>query len=138
MYYSTNDCSGTPLATVKLGDPSPTDTSHVGSFKLVFQKDGYTGARIDSVVISEYSTQGSFSGLNAGQTIGFKNESNGSSAEYKYNIPDKPAAMKLIKMSADKPPETAASAGFYAANNVKITAGNGTDGETYIYYQLKL
>jgi LPXTG-motif cell wall-anchored protein len=138
MYYSTNDCSGTPLATVKLGDSSPTDTSHVGSFKLVFQKDGYTGARIDSVVISEYSTQGSFSGLNAGQTIGFKNESNGSSAEYKYNIPDKPAAMKLIKMSADKPPETAASAGFYAANNVKITAGNGTDGETYIYYQLKL
>lgn len=138
MYYSTNDCSGTPLATVKLGDPSPTDTSHVGSFKLVFQKDGYTGARIDSVVISEYSTQGSFSGLNAGQTIGFKNESNGSSAEYKYNIPATPTPMKLIKMSADKPPETAASAGFYAADNVKITAGNGTDGETYIYYQLKL
>ena len=52
-YYSTNDCSGSPLATVKLGDPLPTDASHVGSFKLVFQKDGYTGARIDSVVISQ-------------------------------------------------------------------------------------
>lgn len=138
MYYSTNDCSGTPLATVKLGDASPTNNEHVGSFKLVFQKDGYTGARIDSVVISEYNTLGSFSGLSAGQTIGFKNESNGSSAEYKYNIPATPTPMKLIKMSADKPPETAASAGFYAAGNVKITAGNGTDGETYIYYQLKL
>lgn len=137
-YYSSNDCSGTPLATVKLGDASPTKDDHVGSFKLVFQKDGYTGARIDSVVISEYSTLGSFSGLSAGQTIGFKNVSNGDSAEYKYNIPDKPAAMKLIKMSADKPPETSTSEGFYATDNVKITAGNGTDGETYIYYQLKL
>ena len=137
-YYSSNDCSGTPLATVKLGDASPTNDDHVGSFKLVFQKDGYTGARIDSVVISEYSTLGSFSGLSAGQTIGFKNVSNGDSAEYKYNIPDKPAAMKLIKMSADKPPESSTSEGFYATDNVKITAGNGTDGETYIYYQLKL
>lgn len=137
-YYSSNDCSGTPLATVKLGDASPTNNEHVGSFKLVFQKDGYTGARIDSVVISEYSTLGSFSGLSAGQTIGFKNVSNGDSAEYKYNIPDKPATMKLIKMSADKPPESSTSEGFYATDNVKITAGNGTDGETYIYYQLKL
>lgn len=137
-YYSSNDCSGTPLATVKLGDASPTNNEHVGSFKLVFQKDGYTGARIDSVVISEYSTLGSFSGLSAGQTIGFKNVSNGDSAEYKYNIPDKPAAMKLIKMSADKPPESSTSEGFYATDNVKITAGNGADGETYIYYQLKL
>lgn len=137
-YYSSNDCSGTPLATVKLGDASPTKDDHVGSFKLVFQKDGYTGARIDSVVISEYSTLGSFSGLSAGQTIGFKNVSNGDSAEYKYNIPDKPAAMKLIKMSADKPPESSTSEGFYATDNVKVTAGNGTDGETYIYYQLKL
>lgn len=137
-YYSSNDCSGTPLATVKLGDASPTNNEHVGSFKLVFQKDGYTGARIDSVVISEYSTLGSFSGLSAGQTIGFKNVSNGDSAEYKYNIPDKPAAMKLIKMSADKPPESSTSEGFYATDNVKVTAGNGTDGETYIYYQLKL
>lgn len=137
-YYSSNDCSGTPLATVKLGDASPTNNEHVGSFKLVFQKDGYTGARIDSVVISEYSTLGSFSGLSAGQTIGFKNVSNGDSAEYKYNIPDKPAAMKLIKMSADKPPESPTSEGFYATDNVKVTAGNGTDGETYIYYQLKL
>ena len=137
-YYSSNDCSGTPLATVKLGDASPTNDDHVGSFKLVFQKDGYTGARIDSVVISEYSTLGSFSGLSAGQTIGFKNVSNGDSAEYKYNIPDKPATMKLIKMSADKPPESSTSEGFYATDNVKVTAGNGTDGETYIYYQLKL
>lgn len=137
-YYSSNDCSGTPLATVKLGDASPTKDDHVGSFKLVFQKDGYTGARIDSVVISEYSTLGSFSGLSAGQTIGFKNVSNGDSAEYKYNIPDKPATMKLIKMSADKPPESSTSEGFYATDNVKVTAGNGTDGETYIYYQLKL
>lgn len=137
-YYSSNDCSGTPLATVKLGDASPTKDDHVGSFKLVFQKDGYTGARIDSVVISEYSTLGSFSGLSAGQTIGFKNVSNGDSAEYKYNIPDKPTAMKLIKMSADKPPESSTSEGFYATDNVKITAGNGADGETYIYYQLKL
>ena len=137
-YYSSNDCSGAPLTTVKLGDASPTKDDHVGSFKLVFQKDGYTGARIDSVVISEYSTLGSFSGLSAGQTIGFKNVSNGDSAEYKYNIPDKPAAMKLIKMSADKPPETSTSEGSYATDNVKITAGNGTDGETYIYYQLKL
>lgn len=137
-YYSSNDCSGTPLATVKLGDASPTKDDHVGSFKLVFQKDGYTGARIDSVIISEYSTLGSFSGLSAGQTIGFKNVSNGDSAEYKYNIPDKPATMKLIKMSADKPPESSTSEGFYATDNVKITAGNGTDGETYIYYQLKL
>lgn len=137
-YYSSNDCSGTPLATVKLGDASPTNNEHVGSFKLVFQKDGYTGARIDSVVISEYSTLGSFSGLSAGQTIGFKNVSNGDSAEYKYNIPDKPAAMKLIKMSADKPPESSTSEGFYETDNVKVTAGNGTDGETYIYYQLKL
>lgn len=137
-YYSSNDCSGTPLATVKLGDASPTKDDHVGSFKLVFQKDGYTGARIDSVVISEYSTLGSFSGLSAGQTIGFKNVSNGDSAEYKYNIPDKPATMKLIKMSADKPPDSSTSEGFYATDNVKVTAGNGTDGETYIYYQLKL
>lgn len=137
-YYSSNNCTGTPLATVNLNDPSPTTDAHVGSFKLVFQKDGYTGARIDSVVISEYNTLGSFSGLSAGQTIGFKNESNGSSAEYKYNIPATPTPMKLIKMSADKPPKTAASAGFYATDNVKITAGNGADGETYIYYQLKL
>lgn len=137
-YYSTNDCSGSPLATVKLGDPLPTDASHVGSFKLVFQKDGYTGARIDSVVISQYSTWGSFSGLSTGQTIGFKNESNGSSAEYKYNIPDKPADMKLIKMSAAKPPKDAKSAGDYKTDNVKVTAGKGADGETYIYYQLKL
>lgn len=137
-YYSTNDCSGSPLATVKLDDPIPTDASHVGSFKLVFQKDGYTGARIDSVVISEYSTLGSFSGLSAGQTIGFKNESNGSSAEYKYNIPDKPADMKLIKMSAAKPPKDAESAGDYKTDDVKVTAGKGADGETYIYYQLKL
>lgn len=137
-YYSSNDCSGSPLATVKLGDPLPTDASHVGSFKLVFQKDGYTGARIDSVVISQYSTWGSFSGLSTGQTIGFKNESNGSSAEYKYNIPDKPADMKLIKMSAAKPPKDAKSAGDYKTDNVKVTAGKGADGETYIYYQLKL
>ena len=137
-YYSSNDCIGTPLATVNLSDASPASDAHVGSFKLVFQKDGYTGARIDSVVISEYNTWGSFSGLSAGQTIGFKNESNGSSAEYKYNIPATPTPMELIKMSADKPPKTTASAGFYATDNVKVTAGNGADGETYIYYQLKL
>ena len=46
--------------------------------------------------------------------------------------------MQLIKMSADKPPESATSEGYYKTENVKVTSGNGEDGKTYIYYQLKL
>ncbi len=119
--------------------PDALANTKIKSFKLVFHKEGFNNSNpVESVEITSYTTRGDSTGLGEGQTIYFKNESNGSSGQYEYTIPGTPSPMQLIKMSADKPPESATSEGYYKTENVKVTSGNGEDGKTYIYYQLKL
>ena len=119
--------------------PDDLANTKIKSFKLVFHKEGFNNSNpVESVEITSYTTRGDSTGLGEGQTIYFKNESGGSSGQYEYTIPGPPSPMQLIKMSADKPPESATSEGYYKTENVKVTSGNGEDGKTYIYYQLKL
>lgn len=119
--------------------PDDLANTKIKSFKLVFHKEGFNSSNpVESVEITSYTTLGDSTGLGEGQTIYFKNESGGSSGQYEYTIPGTPSPMQLIKMSADKPPESATSEGYYKTENVKVTSGNGEDGKTYIYYQLKL
>ena len=124
--------------TTKIVPANLADTK-IKSFKLVFHKDHFDNSNpVETVEITKYTTLGDSTGLGEGQTIYFKNASSGSSGQYEYTIPGTPSPMQLIKMSADKPPESATSEGYYKTENVKVTSGNGEDGKTYIYYQLKL
>ncbi len=137
IYYTYPYCN-TELATVDLNGSLPTDKldAHVKSFKLVFQKNGYTGAQIDAVEITRYNTLGDASGLGKGQTIYFENESNGNTAKYEYTIPGN-STKELIKMSSGTEPARN-GAGDFKTGSTTVYSGNGADGETYIYYQLKL
>ena len=144
-YTGRNVDTSTKVYTLKTVDtttkivPANLEQSKIKSFKLVFHKDGFDNSNpVESVEITKYNTLGDSTGLGEGQTIYFKNESSGSSGQYEYTIPGTPSPMQLIKMSADKPPESATSEGYYKTENVKVTSGNGEDGKTYIYYQLKL
>lgn len=144
-YTGRNVDTSTKVYTLKTVDtttkivPANLEQSKIKSFKLVFHKDGFDNSNpVESVEITKYTTLGDSTGLGEGQTIYFKNESSGSSGQYEYTIPGTPFPMQLIKMSADKPPESATSEGYYKTENVKVTSGNGEDGKTYIYYQLKL
>lgn len=144
-YTGRNVDTNTKVYTLKTADPTTKtvpanlEQSKIKSFKLVFHKEGFNNSNpVESVEITSYTTLGDSTGLGAGQTIYFKNESGGSSGQYEYTIPGTPSPMQLIKMSADKPPESATSEGYYKTENVKVTSGNGEDGKTYIYYQLKL
>lgn len=137
IYYAYPYCN-TELATVDLNGSLPADKldAHVKSFKLVFQKNGYTGAQIDAVEITKYNTLGNYNGLGAGQTIYFENESNGNTAKYEYTIPGN-STKELIKMSSGTEPARN-GAGDFKTGSTTVYSGNGADGETYIYYQLKL
>ena len=137
IYYTYTYCN-TELATVDLNGSLPADKldAHVKSFKLVFQKNGYTGAQIDAVEITKYNTLGDYKGLGEGQTIYFENESNGASAKYEYTIPGN-STKELIKMSSGTKPDRN-GAGDFKTGSTTVYSGNGADGETYIYYQLKL
>ena len=148
-YTGRNVDTSTKVYTLKTLDtttkivPANLEQSKIKSFKLVFHKEGFDNNNpVESVEITSYTTRGDSTGLGAGQTIYFKNESDGSSGQYEYTIPGTPSPMQLIKMSADKPPESATSEGYYKTDykteNVKVTSGNGENGKTYIYYQLKL
>lgn len=144
-YTGRNVDTNTKVYTLKTVDtttktvPANLEQTKIKSFKLVFHKDGFDNSNpVESVEITKYTTLGDSTGLGEGQTIYFKNESSGSSGQYEYTIPGTPSPMQLIKMSADKPPESATSEGYYKTENVKVTSGNGEDGKTYIYYQLKL
>ena len=144
-YTGRNVDTTTKVYTLKTVDtttkivPADLADTKIKSFKLVFHKEGFDNTNpVESVEITSYTTLGDSTGLGEGQTIYFKNESNGSSGQYEYTIPGTPSPMQLIKMSADKPPESATSEGYYKTENVKVTSGNGEDGKTYIYYQLKL
>ena len=144
-YTGRNVDTTTKVYTLKTVDtttktvPADLADTKIKSFKLVFHKDGFDNSNpVESVEITKYTTLGDSSGLGEGQTIYFKNASSGSSGQYEYTIPGTPSPMQLIKMSADKPPESATSEGYYKTENVKVTSGNGEDGKTYIYYQLKL
>lgn len=143
-YTGRNVDTTTKVYTLKTVDtttkivPANLEQSKIKSFKLVFHKDGFDNSNpVESVEITKYTTLGDSTGLGAGQTIYFKNASSGSSGQYEYTIPGS-STLELIKMSADKPPESATSEGYYKTENVKVTSGNGEDGKTYIYYQLKL
>ena len=146
LYYTgRNVDTTTKVYTLKTAEsatktvPDDLANTKIKSFKLVFHKEGFNNSNpVESVEITSYTTRGDSTGLGEGQTIYFKNESNGSSGQYEYTIPGTPSPMQLIKMSADKPPESATSEGYYKTENVKVTSGNGEDGKTYIYYQLKL
>ena len=146
LYYTgRNVDTTTKVYTLKTAEsatktvPDDLANTKIKSFKLVFHKEGFDNRNpVESVEITSYTTRGDSTGLGEGQTIYFKNESNGSSGQYEYTIPGTPSPMQLIKMSADKPPESATSEGYYKTENVKVTSGNGEDGKTYIYYQLKL
>ena len=144
-YAGRNVDTTTKVYTLKTADnttktvPDDLANTKIKSFKLVFHKDGFDNSNpVESVEITKYTTLGDSTGLGEGQTIYFKNASSGSSGQYEYTIPGTPSPMQLIKMSADKPPESATSEGYYKTENVKVTSGNGEDGKTYIYYQLKL
>ena len=144
-YTGRNVDTTTKVYTLKTADsttktvPDDLANTKIKSFKLVFHKEGFNSSNpVESVEITSYTTLGDSTGLGEGQTIYFKNESSGSSGQYEYTIPGTPSPMQLIKMSADKPPESATSEGYYKTENVKVTSGNGEDGKTYIYYQLKL
>lgn len=144
-YTGRNVDTSTKVYTLKTVDtttktvPADLADTKIKSFKLVFHKDHFDNSNpVESVEITSYTTRGDSTGLGEGQTIYFKNASSGSSGQYEYTIPGTPSPMQLIKMSADKPPESATSEGYYKTENVKVTSGNGEDGKTYIYYQLKL
>ena len=148
-YTGRNVDTNTNVYTLKTADsttktvPFDLEQTKIKSFKLVFHKESNfdTSNPVESVEITSYNTMGDFSGLGEGQTIYFKNESNGSSGQYEYTIPGN-STLKLIKMSANQPPEEIKSDGrtkdYYKTENVTVTSGNGEDGKTYIYYQLKL
>ena len=109
----------------------------IKSFKLVFHKEGFKNSNpVESVEIRKYTTLGDASGLGAGQTIYFKNESKRSSDQYEYTIPGN-STKELIKMSSGTEPARN-GAGDFKTGSTTVYSGNGADGETYIYYQLKL
>ena len=148
-YTGRNVDTTTKVYTLKTADsttktvPVNLEQTKIKSFKLVFHKEGFDNSNpVESVEITKYTTLGDSTGLGAGQTIYFKNESSGSSGQYEYTIPGTPSPMQLIKMSADKPPEKIDNGqnatDYYQTDNVKVTTGNGEGGKTYIYYQLKL
>ena len=109
----------------------------IKSFKLVFHKESFNNTNpVESVEIRKYTTLGDASGLGAGQTIYFKNESKRSSDQYEYTIPGN-STKELIKMSSGTEPARN-GAGDFKTGSTTVYSGNGADGETYIYYQLKL
>lgn len=143
-YTGRNVDTNTKVYTLKTADPTTKtvpanlEQSKIKSFKLVFHKEGFNNSNpVESVEITSYTTLGDSTGLGAGQTIYFKNESGGSSGQYEYTIPGTPSPMQLIKMSSGTEPDRN-GAGDYKTGNTKISSGNGKNGETYIYYQLKL
>ena len=147
-YTGRNVDTTTKVYTLKTADsttktvPVNLEQTKIKSFKLVFHKEGFDNSNpVESVEITSYTTLGDSTGLGAGQTIYFKNESSGSSGQYEYTIPGS-STLELIKMSADKPPEKIDNGqnakDYYQTDNVKVTSGNGEGGKTYIYYQLKL
>lgn len=143
-YTGRNVDTNTKVYTLKTADsttktvPANLEQSRIKSFKLVFHKEGFNNRNpVESVEITSYTTLGDSTGLGAGQTIYFKNESGGSSGQYEYTIPGTPSPMQLIKMSSGTEPDRN-GAGDYKTGNTKISSGNGKNGETYIYYQLKL
>ena len=147
-YTGRNVDTTTKVYTLKTADsttktvPVDLEQTKIKSFKLVFHKEGFDNSNpVESVEITSYTTLGDSTGLGAGQTIYFKNESSGSSGQYEYTIPGS-STLELIKMSADKPPEKIDNGqnakDYYQTDNVKVTSGNGEGGKTYIYYQLKL
>ena len=143
-YTGRNVDTSTKVYTLKTVDtatkivPANLEQSKIKSFKLVFHKDHFDNRNpVESVEITSYTTLGDSTGLGAGQTIYFKNESGGSSGQYEYTIPGTPSPMQLIKMSSGTEPDRN-GAGDYKTGNTKISSGNGKNGETYIYYQLKL
>lgn len=143
-YTGRNVDTSTKVYTLKTVDtttkivPANLEQSKIKSFKLVFHKDHFDNRNpVESVEITSYTTLGDSTGLGAGQTIYFKNESSGSSGQYEYTIPGTPSPMQLIKMSSGTEPDRN-GAGDYKTGNTKISSGNGKNGETYIYYQLKL
>lgn len=142
-YTGRNVDTSTKVYTLKTVDtttkivPANLEQSKIKSFKLVFHKDGFDNSNpVESVEITSYNTLGDSTGLGAGQTIYFKNESGGSSGQYEYTIPGS-STLELIKMSSGTEPDRN-GAGDYKTGNTKISSGNGKNGETYIYYQLKL
>ena len=142
-YTGRNVDTSTKVYTLKTVDtttkivPANLEQSKIKSFKLVFHKDGFDNSNpVESVEITKYTTLGDSTGLGEGQTIYFKNESGGSSGQYEYTIPGS-STLELIKMSSGTEPDRN-GAGDYKTGNTKISSGNGKNGETYIYYQLKL
>lgn len=142
-YTGRNVDTSTKVYTLKTVDtttkivPANLEQSKIKSFKLVFHKDGFDNSNpVESVEITKYTTLGDSTGLGEGQTIYFKNESSGSSGQYEYTIPGS-STLELIKMSSGTEPDRN-GAGDYKTGNTKISSGNGKNGETYIYYQLKL
>ncbi len=142
-YTGRNVDTNTKVYTLKTADPTTKtvpanlEQSKIKSFKLVFHKESFDNSNpVESVEITSYTTLGDSTGLGAGQTIYFKNESSGSSGQYEYTIPGS-STLELIKMSSGTEPDRN-GAGDYKTGNTKISSGNGKNGETYIYYQLKL
>ena len=142
-YTGRNVDTNTKVYTLKTADtttktvPANLEQSKIKSFKLVFHKEGFNNSNpVESVEITSYTTLGDSTGLGEGQTIYFKNESSGSSGQYEYTIPGS-STLELIKMSSGTEPDRN-GAGDYKTGNTKISSGNGKNGETYIYYQLKL
>ena len=142
-YTGRNVDTNTKVYTLKTADtttktvPANLEQTKIKSFKLVFHKESFDNSNpVESVEITSYNTLGDSTGLGAGQTIYFKNESGGSSGQYEYTIPGS-STLELIKMSSGTEPDRN-GAGDYKTGNTKISSGNGKNGETYIYYQLKL
>ena len=142
-YTGRNVDTSTKVYTLKTADPTTKtvpanlEQTKIKSFKLVFHKESFDNSNpVESVEITSYTTLGDSTGLGAGQTIYFKNESSGSSGQYEYTIPGS-STLELIKMSSGTEPDRN-GAGDYKTGNTKISSGNGKNGETYIYYQLKL
>ena len=148
-YTGRNVDTNTKVYTLKTADsttktvPVDLEQTKIKSFKLVFHKESFDNSNpVESVEITKYTTMGDSTGLGEGQTIYFKNESNGSSGQYEYTIPGTPSPMQLVKMSANQPPEKIVNGqhatDYYKTEDVTVTSGNGEDGKTYIYYQLQL
>ena len=142
-YTGRNVDTNTKVYTLKTADPTTKtvpanlEQTKIKSFKLVFHKESFDNRNpVESVEITSYTTRGDSTGLGAGQTIYFKNESGGSSGQYEYTIPGS-STLELIKMSSGTEPDRN-GAGDFKTGNTKISSGNGKNGETYIYYQLKL
>lgn len=143
-YTGRNVDTNTKLGHTLRTDNSSTETvpaeyadKKIKSFKLVFHKVSFDNRDpVESVEIRKYTTLGDASGLGAGQTIYFKNESKRSSDQYEYTIPGN-STKELIKMSSGTEPARN-GAGDFKTGSTTVYSGNGADGETYIYYQLKL